>query len=172
IRAFLLNAVVAGLGVAVCVLTIIPPFNDAVLINNPHGVTFKLLFRAVLLPAGQFKELILPSVQNSATVGPSPWKHLYIVLLQLFLSLLMFGSTLGLIRRIGAFLAASVTLVGFSMFFILVYPGAYRHQALWLVFLISMYWLATSTRTDREPVLPDRLKPLLHPFSKVGSMLF
>jgi hypothetical protein len=172
LRAFLLNAAIAVLGVAICVLTIIPPFNDAAMVSSPHSITLKLLFRAVLLPAGQFKELILPSLQDSAMVRPSPWKQPYVVLLQLFLSLLMFGSTLGLIRRIGAFLAASVTLVGFSMFFILVYPGAYRHQALWLVFLISMYWLAASTSMRTELVLPARLKPLLHPLSKVGSVLF
>jgi hypothetical protein len=38
-------------------------------------------------------------------------------------------------------LAAWVALLGFSVFFAMVYPGFYRHQGLWLVFLVCMYWI-------------------------------
>jgi len=172
LRTFLLNAAIAGFGIAICFLTIYPPFNDAAMINRPEGITFKLLFKAIFLPATQFRDLMLPGVQNLLMAKLFHGKQPYIVLLQLFLSLIMFGSTLGLIRRIGAFLAASLTLVGFSLFFVLVYPAGYRHEALWLVFLISMYWLAASTSIPREPALPARPKPLIRPLSKLGSMLF
>jgi hypothetical protein len=175
LRTFLLNGAIAVFGVAICLLTIFPPFNDAAMINSPAGSTFKLLFKGVFLPAAQFEDLMLPVPQKlsgGGIVKPSFWTPPYVGFLQLLLSLIMFGSTLGLVRRIGAFLAASATLVGLSMFFVLVYPGGYRHQALWLVFLITMYWLVASKSRPREPVLPGRLKPLIPPFSKIGSMLF
>jgi hypothetical protein len=87
-------------------------------------------------------------------------------------SLIMFGSMFGLVRRPGAFLAVLMALIGFSMFFNLVYGGAYRHEALWLVFLISMYWITGSKARPREPGLPARLTPLIRPVSTIGSMLF
>jgi hypothetical protein len=171
LRIFLLNAAIAAVGVAICLLTVYPPFNDAAMINRPEGITFRLIFKAIFLPAAQFDD-IFPSSHKLVMVIPLLSKQPYVALLQLLLSLVMFGSTLGLVRRFGAFLAALLTLVGFSMFFVLVYPGGYRHQALWLIFLISMYWLTASKSTRKEPVLPARLNTLILPFSKIGSMLF
>jgi hypothetical protein len=77
-------------------------------------------------------------------------------------SLILFASTLGLIRRLGAFLAALTTLVGLSLFFSIVFAGNYRHQALWLVFLISLYWLIAPrprqvTTPVAGPTFVDRL---------------
>jgi hypothetical protein len=171
LRTFLLNATIAGLGVAICVLTLYPPFNDAAVINRPNGLPIKLLFERIFLPGPQFKDLLLPSVQQWVTTKLS-WKQPYDGVLQLLSSLIIFGSTLGLVRRIGALLAAWATLAGFSMFFVLVYPGEYRHQALWLVFLICMYWLADPKNVRREQVLPAWLQPFIGPLSKVGSTLF
>ena len=34
-----------------------------------------------------------------------------------------------------------MSLAGLSTFFFLVYPGDYRHEATWLVFVIAMYWI-------------------------------
>jgi hypothetical protein len=172
LRTFLLNAAIAGFGIAICFLTIYPPFNDAAMINRPEGITFKLLLKTIFLPATQFRDLMLPGMQNFLMTKLFHGMQPYVGLLQLLLSLIMFGSTLGLIRQMGAFLAALLTLVGFSLFFVFVYPGGYRHEALWLVFLISMYWLTASTSIPREPALPARLKPLVRPLSKLGSMLF
>jgi len=53
----------------------------------------------------------------------------------------LFGSTLGLARRPAASIAASVTLIAFSLLFTFVYPGGYRHASLWLAFLVSLYWI-------------------------------
>jgi hypothetical protein len=53
------------------------------------------------------------------------------------------------VRRPAALIAAWVALVAFSVFFVAVYGGAYRHQALWLIFLLSLYWIAG--RGERRP---------------------
>jgi hypothetical protein len=79
----------------------------------------------------------------------------------------MFGSTLGLLRRPAAWLASCVALIGLSLFFHLIYRGYYRHEALWLVFMLSMYWIAGQCQeTDqadssvRTTVLARTLQPL------------
>jgi hypothetical protein len=54
----------------------------------------------------------------------------------------MIGATFGLIERKGALLACLASLAGLSVFFRLVYPGDYRHEATWLAFLIAMVWIS------------------------------
>jgi hypothetical protein len=85
---------------------------------------------------------------------------------------LLIGSTLGLLRRPSTFLAAVLALLLFSAFFGLVYPGSYRHAALWLVFLISMYWIAGSRHTQSESAAFARFAPQLRLLSTIGAMLF
>lgn len=158
---FLINVAIAALGVGVCLLTTLPTFNDAARVERPSGITLKLLLSAVFLPAAQFRDLILPGYTKLAEGK-----------LAILLSLIMFGSTLGLIRRIGAFVAALASLVGLSMFFALISPGAYRHEALWLVMMVAMYWLATAKGTQEDLVLPARLRSFVGPVSLIGSILF
>ena len=50
-------------------------------------------------------------------------------------------ATLGLIGRPPLFLAAAGAQVLFGAIFLVVYPGSYRHQGLYLVFLVFLYWL-------------------------------
>ena len=40
-----------------------------------------------------------------------------------------------------ALLASLASLAGLSVFFLLIYPGGYRHEASWLAFVIAMYWI-------------------------------
>jgi hypothetical protein len=92
--------------------------------------------------------------------------------MQILLSLILFGSTLGLIRRPGAFLAAVASLIGYSLFSKLVYTGSYRHEAMWLAFLISMYWIACTKGTQPEWKGSGRLEQFVRPASRVGWALF
>ncbi|MGD0581198.1 MAG: hypothetical protein ABSC08_20060, partial [Bryobacteraceae bacterium] len=172
ISIFLYNAALAALGVVTCILTIFPTFNDAAVIDHPDGITFKLLCKGILLPSAQFVESWFPGRRTLVTAIPLLWKQPFLFILQLLWSLILFGSTLGLIRRTGAFLAALTTLVGLSLFFVVVYPGGYRHQALWLVFMICMYWMVAPKNAWKEPVSPDRLKPFIGPLSTLGAALF
>jgi hypothetical protein len=41
-------------------------------------------------------------------------------------------------------------LIGFSLFFVIVYPDHYRQEALWFVFLVTMYWIAHGGRAPSD----------------------
>jgi len=86
-------------------------------------------------------------------------------------SLLLFGSTVGLVRRPGALLAAVSTLTALSVFFVLGVLGSYRHEALWLAFLISLYWICWDTSPWEKVAAPTprRASFILCAF---GSVLF
>jgi hypothetical protein len=83
----------------------------------------------------------------------------------------MFGSTLGLIRRPAAMLAAWASLIGLSLLFNIIYPGGYRHQALWLVFLISLYWISFQEDPIDKLFLSPETKSLIKVVSKSGYFL-
>jgi len=165
IRMFLYNATLAAIGVLACFITVFPTLGDSIGID-PNSVTFETVINGMLLPSLQVDSWGLPGADNLAglTLLTKP--------LTIVNSLILFGSTLGLIRRTGAFLAALATLVGLSVFFMVLSPGLYRHQALWLVFLICMYWLAVSGNAQKEPVSPVRLKPFVGRLSNAGTALF
>lgn len=162
IRIFLYNAALAVLGVATCFITIFPTFNDAAVLA-PSSITFNKLIFGIFLPALQF------SSASAQLKSGMPWLGWP---LTIFMSLILFGSTLGLIRRTGAFVAALTTLVGFSLYFKIVYPGDYRHQALWLVLLICLYWIAAPRTVQETPAYPLRLNPYVSRLSTYGKRLF
>ena len=171
LRIFLLNAVMAALGVAICLLTILPTFNDAAMLDRPEGITSSMLVQAVLIPAGGFT-FLMPRIAESATDQLPLLGIPYADLMSVLMSLIMFGSTLGLVRRPGALVAAVAALAGYSLFFSVIYPGAYRHQALWLVFLVAMYWIVGARTTSREQGPAARPTPLVHAVASIGAALF
>jgi hypothetical protein len=172
LRIFLFNAIVAALGVVACLLTIFPPPRDSSVFHDRTGggFTLKLLFKEIFLPARQLDDLMY--LPNAIRKPLSLDSVASLRVQKCAMSLIMFGSTLGLIRRPSAFLASLAALIGFSMFFSRVYPGYYRHEALWLVFLSSMYWIAGSTGKQNAPALPRLPKPIVRAASTIGSTLF
>lgn len=167
IRMFFYNAALAAAGVVICFITIYPTFNDSVAIGT-RSFTVKSLIEGILMPSLQFNACVsIPGAARLTRVMPLLGK-----LLTILQSLILFGSTLGLIRRTGAFLAALTTLVGFSLYFAIVYAGGYRHQALWLVFLICMYWVAAPRNAQKESDSRARSQPLVGRLSAVGTTLF
>ena len=165
IRMFLYNAALAAIGIVTCFITVFPTVHDSIVID-PKSVTFETLIQGMLLPWLQLDFWGLPGAEKLARLTQLG-KPLTMVNF-----LILFGSTLGLIRRTGAFLAALTTLVGLSLLFVVIAPGFYRHLALWFVFLICMYWLAAPGNAHREPVLPVRLKPFVGRLSTAGTALF
>jgi hypothetical protein len=144
LRTFALNSFIALAGVLLCVKVSLPTYNDAAQLERPVGGTLALLANALFIPAHQFNELILPGFMRHAG-KPA----------EILISILMFGCILGLIRRPAAFVAAIASLVGLSIFFAFLANGAYRHQALWLVLLIGLYWMAQ----ERDPQAPASSAP-------------
>jgi len=82
------------------------------------------------------------------------------------------GVSWALIRATAAFIAALTALVALSLFFAIIYPGDYRHQALWLVFLLTMYWITRAEGAEEIGVsFPVRFNFLRDPTIAVGTAL-
>ena len=92
-------------------------------------------------PAGMFPD-----------VAPSPPGALWFVG-----SMLLVGSTLGLIGRPAVFGAALAGIVAFSVLFQVVYPGSYRHQGLLVVFFLALYWIVLARGEARLRNRFDRI---------------
>ena len=161
IRIFLYNTAIAALGLVTCFITIFPLFNDSAVIDH-SSITVKTLIKGIFLPSFGLPGAI--RLEKGVPLLAKP--------LRILQSLILFGSTLGLIRRTGAFLAALTSVVGFSLYFAVVYPLTYRHESLWLIFMICMYWLAAPSNAQKEPDFPGRLKPFVGRLSKAGTLLF
>ncbi|MCX7053020.1 MAG: hypothetical protein NTU56_02255 [Proteobacteria bacterium] len=164
LRNFAINAVIAMVGVLLCAITIYPPFNDAARSFIPAGDSVRRLATALFLPASSFWELAGNGLPPAARLM-SRWPSHYLFVSQLLMSVVLAGSAFGLSRRPAAMLAAWVALFSFSIFFAVVYPGFYRHQGLWLVFLVCMYWIV-----GREE--PAGAAPAMQKLRGVGMAFF
>ncbi|MGB7738850.1 MAG: hypothetical protein WBM03_07030 [Steroidobacteraceae bacterium] len=164
LRNFAINACIAMVGVLLCAITIYPPFNDAAQSFIPAGDSVRRLATALFLPASSFWELAGNGLPLAARLM-SRWPSHYLLVSQVLMSVVLVGSAFGLSRRPAAMLAAWVALFSLSIFFAVVYPGFYRHQGLWLVFLVSMYWIV-----GREE--PAGAVPAIQKLRGVGMALF
>ena len=133
---FALNAAIAAAGAALCFATVYPTFNDAAVAAHPAGVSARDILSAIANPAPAFAHLL--GLQVAPTFLVVPWTAILVALG----SPLMIGATFGLIERKAALLACLASLAGLSAFFLIVYPGDYRHEATWLAFVIAMYWIS------------------------------
>lgn len=134
-RVFVRNALIAILGIALSVATVYPTFNDAAQIRMSLGGRLVALAEAVLLPGRPLHEI----------AGSDLWRALggpFGLAQSIGMTLLLVASTLGLLHRRAAWVAALAGLIGVASFYLQIYQASYRHQALWIVFLLSLYWLA------------------------------
>jgi hypothetical protein len=148
-RDLAVSAGIATAGALVCVATVYPPVNDAATVawaRMPAAAVAAML----LAPAAPF-DALLP-----AWFGDGP-------LAAAVLAVLVLGSPLGLIRAPAAWLSTVAVLTVLTLFFGLIYPGSYRHQALYPVYLIAMYWLVAAGRGGAWParwhaalIVPER----------------
>ncbi|RZL43909.1 MAG: hypothetical protein EOP72_00015 [Variovorax sp.] len=149
-RNFWVNAALAVSGVALCAATIYPPFNDAARVDA-SGWSLAALAKALLLPSMGFPKLsgypLWEAVLKSMSLLHAP----HVLAMHVAMSLLLVGSVLGLAARPAAAIAGGVALLGLSVFFSLIYGGDYRHQALWLVFLVSLYWIVGGSAPASHP---------------------
>ena len=135
-------------GVVVCLATIYPTNHD--LISYPLSDTGwqQRALEAVVLPGRYFGNVLLPASTTAAAAFDS-----------LVLYLLAFGLA-------GEPLLCAAALIGlwlFALLFALVYPGGLRHQGVFLVFVISLYWIhcsrAVTATADPASVRPKKLTP-------------
>ena len=134
---FILNAAIAAAGAAICFVTVYPTMHDAAPVAfQGGGIPWKAIAATLFVPAYSWWGLTPPALPSNTLTGC------------LFAGI-VFGGLFGLIRAPGAFLSSLAVAIGFQLLFQLVYPGFYRHQALFLVYVIAMYWLVERGRGGR-----------------------
>ena len=164
---FALNAAIAAAGAALCFATVYPTFNDAAVSAHPAGLSARDILSAILNPAPAFEQLL--GRQVAPTYLAVPWTSILIPLG----GPLLIGTAFGLVERRGALLASLASLAGLSVFFSLVYPGDYRHEATWLAFVIAMYWISWKpSGRERDPAAPQAKGPRLALVRRLGFAFF
>lgn len=112
------NALLGVIGAYLCFRMIYPTFNDAAVSSNASNLGPGVVIAALIDHKEGFRNL---------DFGP----------------FLLFIACFGLIRRPAAFCAALGGLISFKLFFYFVYPSNYRHEALYVAFLITLYWMTS-----------------------------
>jgi hypothetical protein len=133
---FMLNAALAAAGALICFVTVYPTMHDAAPVAFAGGISLKAVAITLFLPAYSWWALTPPALPSTPLMG------------SLF-SAVVVGSLFGLVRRPAAFLSALAAFAAMELLFQLVYPGFYRHQALLLVYLLTLYWLVERGRGGR-----------------------
>lgn len=110
------NAVLAAVGALLCFITVYPTFNDAALSSNAGHFGLGSLVAALVDDHRGFSHMVL---------GP----------LALAISCLAF------VRRPAALAAAIFGLIALKLFFYFIYGSLYRHEVLYIFFLISLFWM-------------------------------
>jgi hypothetical protein len=137
-RRLFINAGIAAGGAALAFLEVYPTVHDAAVTQHPGGVTAWTVLRALITPAYSFWDMVPPMIPSSNAAGAA-------------MGVIMFGCVLSLIRAPAAFVTALLLLLTFELFFRLVYPGSYRHQALFLVYVLTLHWLVARGCGGRWP---------------------
>lgn len=155
---WLANAAIAAAGALICFLTVFPATHDAASISHPDGYGIGTLLGALTGPKAAFPDLAGPF--ELGWIG------------SLIASLAIIGSLAGLLRSPGAFLAAAGVLLFFKLFFLMVYPGGYRHQGLLIIFLVTLYWLLAAGRGGQWPESMRALRRIADRAARIGAIFF
>lgn len=155
-RVFVVNAAVATIGAVFCFIAVYPPAQDAVVRLPADGITLGLVLDAVTSLDELFASLLPPQF------GEHP-------IATAVLTVLLLGALLGLTRSPGAIIAAATAMIAVQLFMQLVYLGSYRHTALFLVYLVTLYWLVA---TGRGGHWPARIDARLGRIARLGAIAF
>ena len=132
-RPFFVAVTIAALGVVAFLAEVYPPHNDAAVSPLAGRLTPLTVLIAAFNVAAPFDSLV-------------PLAFYDVPLMPLVLAALLVGSVAGLIRSPAGTVAAAWALIALPLFFQLVYPGAYRHQALFVAYLLALYWMVALGR--------------------------
>ena len=147
----ILAAVVSSAGILAAFATVYPTNNDLVLRDFPDAMRILRAIGSAILQPGHFY-----CGAYNLTCSPGPWR-----LLEATWTVLLYLAVAGLAVRLPLLLSALGALWGIALFFQLVYTGGYRHQAMWVVFLITLYWFEFAGQTQSLPVQPSNRSRLL-----------
>lgn len=125
------NAALAAFGACLCFITVYPTFNDQAVSRNLDHLGVTSVISALVDSEWGFAHLAFDFL-------PAPFKAVP------FNAILLALSCLGFIRRPAALAASIAALVAFKLFFYFVYFSSYRHEILYLIFLLSLYWMVAN----------------------------
>ncbi len=135
-RGFLIGAVLSLLGVVACICEVYPPFNDAATAAAPNGPAIVGPFKL----GSRFRDLVPPETDE--------------LIRKIVIPIVLIGCLVRFAARPATLAAAVAALMGLSLLFTFVYPGAYRHVALLLPFFLTLAWLAKDGHGGRWPQRP------------------
>jgi hypothetical protein len=127
-------------GIIFCILTIYPspdsPYVGGGTLFSHHSLV-ETVVRVIALP-GDFYDEMFPNIRRLGVPH-----RIYAVAT----SVLLLAGVAGFLYRPALFLAALGGLWANSLLFAFIYGGFYRHQMIWVVFLITLYWIAIERQT-------------------------
>jgi hypothetical protein len=145
IPSFILSLVIIAIGAAISVAVTFPNRNN--ILTGFYSVTqqevLNALVSAIIVPGRSFTDILPPLL--STTIG----------------TLILYGAIAGLWRHRSHCIAALIAQLALAMLFQVGYIGRYRHEGLYLVFLLFLYWITL------EPVDKMATPPALLLF-KIG----
>jgi hypothetical protein len=123
-------------GMAICFWQVYPPVDTAAMLPPGQSGAIGFLISLVENVGPYFHELMPADIRTLIPV---------VVLLPILLIL----SIMSLRTSPGAMVASAAALVGMELVFQTIYPGYYRHQALFIAFLLTMTWIVENQRPSR-----------------------
>lgn len=126
-RIFAANCFIAAAGALVCFRTVYPTFNDGAVSANLQNLSGMQLLKA-----------LADGHQGFANLGIPSWAGMPSIVLAL--------SCLAFVRKLPALCAGFTALILLKLFFYFVYVSYYRHEALFIVFLLCLHWMTAHTQ--------------------------
>jgi len=146
----ILAAVVTSVGMLAAFATVYPTNNDLMVKPFPNGTQLLREIGTAILQPGYF----YCEPPDSQLVHRC-WEGGRFRLAEAARTAMLYLTVAGLAVRLPLLLSALGGLWGTALFFQLVYPSYYRHQAIWIVFLITLYWFAFAGREQVLQVRPS-----------------
>lgn len=141
---FAAGALAVLIGTALCFWQVYPPVDTAAMAPHGDGGLGAFLGALVLNLGPSFHELM-----------PEPLRTFVPVVL--VLPVLLILAVVSLRERPAAMIAAAAALVGLAVVFALIYQGYYRHQALFLAFVLTLSWIVADRPDARRGPLLGRV---------------
>lgn len=121
---FIGNGLLAAVGAYLCFRTVYPTFNDAAVSSHLQHLDAAGVVNALIDRTWGFSHLGFNGFL------PLPMDAILLAI-----------SCFGLVRKPAAIAAAVAALLALKLFFYFVYVSYYRHEVLYLMFLLSLFWL-------------------------------
>jgi hypothetical protein len=131
-------------GIIFCIVTIYPS-PDSVYVRSVTSQEWRVLHDHSLVET-VVRVMVFPGVVYGDLFPLGAPHRMYVAAS----SVVLFAGVAGFLYRPPLLLAALGGLWANSLLFALIYGGGYRHQMIWVVFLVTLYWIAI----DGQPASP------------------